>query len=91
MSIDYSMFPIPKPNSKKKEKSKYIKGNKHTRTKATDIPRWVKEEVWNRDKHKCILCGIYVSLECACCHFIPRSSGRVRDSRKYIYRLPKLS
>lgn len=75
MSIDYSSFAIPKPTYKKKEKQKYIKGKKHNRTKKTDIPKWVKEVVWERDKHKCIICGKVVSIEYACCHFIPRSLG----------------
>ena len=25
--------------------------------KATDIPEWVKRIVWERDKHRCIICG----------------------------------
>lgn len=47
----------------------------HNRTKATSISKDIKEIVWNRDNHKCILCGKYVPIECACCHFIPRSQG----------------
>ena len=29
----------------------------HKQTKATAITRHVKEEVWGRDKHRCIVCG----------------------------------
>lgn len=54
---------------------KPIPNHKKKRTIATSIPKEVKEIVWDRDKHKCILCGKYVPIECACCHFIPRSSG----------------
>lgn len=75
MSIDYSNFTFPKPSKNKKEKQKHIKGHKHKQTKATEIPKWVKEIVWKRDKHRCIFCHKYVPIECACCHFIPRSAG----------------
>lgn len=75
MSIDYSGFAFPKPKQNQKEKVKYIKGKKHKQTKATEIPKWVKEIVWERDKHRCIFCYRLVPLECACCHFIPRSAG----------------
>lgn len=85
MSIDYSNFAIPKPTQKKKEKSKYIKGHKHKQTKATEIPKWVKEVVWKRDKQKCIFCHRYVPVEYACCHFIGRGQGGLRNTRKYIY------
>ena len=44
------------------------------KTGATHIYS-VKEIVWERDNHKCILCHKYVPIECACCHFIPRSQG----------------
>ena len=75
MSIDYSGFAFPKPKQKEKVKIKYIKGKKHKQTKATEIPKWVKEIVWERDNHRCIFCHKQVPLECACCHFIPRSAG----------------
>ena len=65
MSIDYSQFAIPKPNKKKGKKRKNY----------TDIPKSVKQIVWERDGHKCIFCHRYVSVEYACCHFIPRSAG----------------
>ena len=75
MSIDYSKFAIPKPTYKTKEKSKYIKGKKHTQTKHTEIPIKVKKAVWERDKHKCIFCKREVDLFYANAHFIPRSAG----------------
>lgn len=52
-----------------------IKGTKHTRTKATDIPTTVKRAVWERDNHKCIFCNKSVSMFYANAHFIPRSAG----------------
>lgn len=73
--LSNSFNPIPKPTQKKKEKSKYIKGKKHRQTKATEIPIKVKQIVWERDKHKCIFCHKQIPIECACCHFIPRSLG----------------
>ena len=56
-------------------KVKGTKSKKHKQTKATEIPKKVKEIVWKRDKYKCILCHKQVPIECACCHFIPRSLG----------------
>mgnify|MGYP003375043965 CR=1 FL=1 len=45
----------------------------HRRTKALDISRAVKEAVWERDGHRCILCG---SIEAAPnAHYIARSHG----------------
>lgn len=39
----------------------------------TDIPKRVKDAVWERDGHRCILCG---SAEAGpWCHFIARSHG----------------
>lgn len=54
---------------------KKIKGKKHKQTKATEIPKKVKVQVWERDLHKCILCGKLVSWNLANAHFIPRSAG----------------
>ena len=65
MSIDYSQFAIPKPTKKKSKKRKNY----------TDIPKSVKQIVWKRDKSRCIFCHKYVPVECACCHYIPRSAG----------------
>ena len=47
----------------------------HKRTKATAIPKKVKDAVWERDGGKCIVCGYYPSNPC--CHILSRShSGR---------------
>lgn len=62
-------------NLKEYKTPKAISNKKKARTIATSIPYSVKEIVWERDNHKCILCHKYVPLECACCHFIPRSQG----------------
>ena len=47
---------------------------KSKRTKACDIPKKVKDKVWERDNGCCVICG--------CCynvmpnaHYIPRSKG----------------
>ena len=45
---------------------------KHSRTKATDIPKYVRIEVGIRDNGNCIICG-QVGIPNA--HFIPRSQG----------------
>lgn len=77
--LSNSFNPIPKKPDKTAKKSgrkwTKIKGKKHRQTKATDIPEEVKKIVWERDNHRCIFCYRYVPLECACCHFIPRSLG----------------
>lgn len=46
---------------------------KSKRSKATDISKKVKEEVWNRDNGKCILCKSSNAFPNA--HYIPRSNG----------------
>lgn len=43
------------------------------RTKALDISKKVKDAVWERDGHRCILCGSYQAMPNA--HYIPRSHG----------------
>lgn len=43
------------------------------RTKALDIPAKVKDRVWERDNHCCILCGNPQAAPNA--HFIARSHG----------------
>lgn len=45
----------------------------HERTKASKIPRSVKETVYERDGGKCILCGRTVTVDNSCCHFISRA------------------
>lgn len=47
----------------------------HKRTKACMIPKAVKEKVWERDGHRCVGCGRWVPVECACAHYIARSHG----------------
>lgn len=46
---------------------------KHNRVKETDIPPRVKREVWERDKHCCVLCGSPNAMPNA--HFISRAKG----------------
>ena len=46
---------------------------KSKRSKACDISQKTKQIVWERDNGKCIICGKYVPVSCACCHFIARS------------------
>lgn len=48
---------------------------KSKRSKACEIKPKVKEIVWNRDNHKCIICGKYVDKSCSNAHFIKRSQG----------------
>lgn len=45
------------------------------RSKACAIPKRVKEIVWNRDNHRCIVCNRYVPMTYANAHFIKRSQG----------------
>lgn len=75
MSIDYSLFAIPKPKNIEKKKTSKIQGKKHRQTKEKEIPPKVKEAVYERDNHRCIFCNKIVPKRCACCHFIPRSAG----------------
>lgn len=48
---------------------------KHERTKATEIPKKVKEEVWKRDDCRCIYCKRWLPMVFANSHFIKRSQG----------------
>lgn len=45
------------------------------RKKATSIPQKVKEAVYERDNHKCVLCGKWAERSWACAHYIRRSQG----------------
>ena len=45
----------------------------HKRTKACDIPQSVKEKVWERDCHKCVVCGSYNAFPNA--HILSRAKG----------------
>lgn len=42
-------------------------------SKATDIPNWVLETVWERDGHCCVICGSPQAGPW--CHIIRRSQG----------------
>lgn len=44
---------------------------KHKKSKATDISPAVKEKVWERDGHRCIICGSHQAMPNA--HYIRRS------------------
>ena len=46
---------------------------KSKRTKACDITKKVKDAVWERDGHRCILCGSYQAMPNS--HYIKRSQG----------------
>lgn len=46
---------------------------KSARTKATDIPKKVKDIVYERDGGRCVICGSYLGQPNA--HVIPRSLG----------------
>lgn len=46
---------------------------KSKRSKACNISQKVKEAVWERDNHRCILCGNQNAMPNA--HYIPRSKG----------------
>jgi 5-methylcytosine-specific restriction endonuclease McrA len=46
---------------------------KSKRSKACDITQKVKNAVWERDRHKCVLCGTNQAMPNA--HYIPRSQG----------------
>lgn len=45
----------------------------HERVKATNIPKEVKQAVWERDNESCLVCGKWVPVECACCHIVSRA------------------
>lgn len=46
---------------------------KSKRAKACDIPKKVKDRVWERDGQKCIICGNHQAMPNS--HFIRRSQG----------------
>lgn len=46
---------------------------KSKRAKACDISKKVKDIVWERDGHRCIVCGSYQAMPNS--HFIRRSQG----------------
>ncbi len=92
--LSNSFHPVPKSGQKRTESSLKTgqirkKGKKHRQTKATKIPKWVKEIVWNRDGHKCISCGRYVPKTCANAHFIKRSQGGLGIPENIVTLCPK--
>ena len=46
---------------------------KSKQSKACDISKAVKDAVWERDGHRCIICGSSEAMPNA--HYIPRSQG----------------
>jgi 5-methylcytosine-specific restriction endonuclease McrA len=46
---------------------------KSKRSKACDITKKVKDKVWERDEHRCIICRSPYAMPNA--HYIPRSKG----------------
>lgn len=46
---------------------------KSKRSKACDITKAVKDAVWERDEHRCIICGSYQAMPNS--HYIKRSAG----------------
>ena len=58
----------------------------HKLTKATSIPRSVKDAVWERDMHRCILCGSHQGAPVA--HVIRRSRGGMGIERNIVTLCP---
>lgn len=46
---------------------------KHKKSKATDISPAVKKKVWERDNHRCIICGSPTAMPNA--HYISRAKN----------------
>ena len=59
------------------------------RSKACEISPKVKEIVWNRDNHRCIICGVYVSIQFANAHYIKRSQGGLGIEQNIVTLCPK--
>ena len=59
------------------------------RSKACEISQKTKQIVWDRDQHKCIYCGKYVSKSCANAHFIKRSQGGLGIPENVVTLCPK--
>lgn len=58
------------------------------RTKMTAIPKSVKEAVYERDNHHCVLCGRYADPSWACAHYIRRSQGGLGIEKNIITLCP---
>ena len=61
------------------------------RSKACEITQKVKEKVWHRDNHSCIICGKYVDKIYANAHFIKRSQRWFRYRREYSHIVSRMS
>ena len=60
------------------------------RSKACEIPKKVREAVYDRDYHLCVICGRYVPIACANAHYIKRSQRWFGHREKYSYIMPRL-
>ena len=58
------------------------------RTKMTAIPKSVKEAVYERENHHCVLCGRYADPSWACAHYIRRSQGGLGVEKNIITLCP---
>lgn len=58
----------------------------HKRTKATAIPKRVKENVWERDHYRCIFCG---QLGAPNAHVINRSQGGLGIEENIVTACPR--
>ena len=61
------------------------------RSRACEISQKVKEIVWNRDNHRCVICKVYVEKTFANGHYIKRSQRKVRRRREHCYIMPRMS
>ena len=55
---------------------------KSKRAKACDIPKKVKDIVWERDQYRCIICGSHEGQPNS--HFIRRSQGGLGCERNIV-------
>ena len=55
---------------------------KSAKARACDIPQDVKEKVWERDNHRCVICGDTRAFPNA--HFVPRSAGGLGIERNIV-------
>ena len=55
---------------------------KSTRSKACDIPQRVKSEVWERDKHRCVVCGSPYAMPNA--HFRSRANSGIGVAKNIV-------
>lgn len=57
--------------------------------KACDVSQKVKNEVWERDNHRCIFCNTEVSVSCANAHVISRAHGGLGIVQNIVTACPK--